>query len=60
MMREMRTMIHAKRRGLKASGLLGAAAGALLLSGCVSIGAKPPQRLLTLDATHKVLSLIHI
>ncbi len=54
MMREMRTMIHAKHRGLKASGLSGAVVAALLLSGCVSIGGKPPQRLLTLDAAHKV------
>lgn len=49
--REMRTMIHAKSRPGSAFAAL---AAALLLSGCVSFGAKPPARLLTLDAAHKV------
>lgn len=33
---------------------LAALAAALLLSGCVSFGGDPPDRLLTLDAAHKV------
>lgn len=48
-MREMRTMFHVKHQ----SALTALAAG-LLLSGCVSIGAKPPAQLLTLDAVQKV------
>lgn len=42
-------MVHAK-----CSGALAALTAAALLSGCVSIGSKPPQQLLTLDAVHKV------
>ncbi len=49
MMRKMRTMFHVKHH----SGLA-AVAAAMLLSGCVSIGAKPPEQLLTLDAAQKV------
>jgi cholesterol transport system auxiliary component len=48
-MREMRTMFHVKHQ----SAMTALAAG-LLLSGCVSIGAKPPAQLLTLDAAQKV------
>ncbi|BBD99404.1 ABC transporter [Sphingobium amiense] len=39
---------------MKQASALGALAAALLVSGCVSIGPKPPQRLLTLDAARKV------
>lgn len=49
MMREMRTMFHAKPKGA-----LAALTAAVLLSGCVSIGGKVPERLLTLDAVQKV------
>ncbi|NWK98446.1 ABC transporter [Sphingobium lactosutens] len=42
-------MIHAKPRSAMV-----ALAAAVLLSGCVSIGAKPPVQLLTLDAAQKV------
>lgn len=49
MMRKMRTMFHVKHQSAFA-----AVAAAMLLSGCVSIGAKPPEQLLTLDATQKV------
>jgi cholesterol transport system auxiliary component len=45
----MRTMIHVKQPGA-----LTALTAALLLSGCVSFGPKPPQQLLTLDAAQKV------
>lgn len=38
----------------KLAGAPVALAAATMLAGCVSIGAKPPQQLLTLDATHKV------
>lgn len=47
----MRRMFHAKPQGVTA-----ALAAALLLSGCVSFGGKPPERLLALDAAHKVPS----
>ena len=47
----MRRMFHAKPQGVTA-----ALAAALLLSGCVSFGGKPPERLLSLDAAHKVPS----
>lgn len=49
MMREMRTMFPMKTRGA-----MSALLAATLLSGCVSIGAKPPMQLLTLDAAQKV------
>ena len=49
MMRKMRTMFHVKHQ----SAMMALAAG-LLLSGCVSFGAKPPAQLLTLDAAQKV------
>ncbi len=42
-------MFHAKP-----TGAIVALTAAVLLSGCVSFGAKPPERLLTLDAAHKV------
>lgn len=42
-------MLHVKQ-----TGALAALAAAVLLSGCVSIGAKPPAQLLTLDAAQKV------
>ncbi|MFD2429999.1 ABC-type transport auxiliary lipoprotein family protein [Sphingobium scionense] len=42
-------MIHKKLGGASL-----ALAAAIALSGCVSIGSKPPQQLLTLDAAHKV------
>ncbi|MDO7835825.1 ABC-type transport auxiliary lipoprotein family protein [Sphingobium sp. HBC34] len=42
-------MLHVKQQGA-----LAALAAAALLSGCVSIGAKPPAQLLTLDAVQKV------
>lgn len=48
-MKEKRTMIHAKPLGAMA-----ALTAAVLLSGCVSFGAKPPEQLLTLDAAQKV------
>lgn len=51
MKKEKRMMIQAKT-----GGALAAVTAALLLGGCVSIGAKPPQRLLTLDAAQKVPS----
>ena len=38
----------------KLGGASQALAAAIALSGCVSIGSKPPQQLLTLDAAHKV------
>ena len=43
-------MFHMKQAG----GVALLSAAALLLSGCVSIGGKPPEQLLTLDAAHKV------
>ena len=39
---------------MKQASALGAVAAAMLLSGCVSFGSKPPERLLTLDAARKV------
>lgn len=42
-------MFHKKQAGVPI-----ALAAAMLLAGCVSIGGKPPQQLLTLDAVHKV------
>lgn len=42
-------MFHVKQQGA-----LAALAAAVLLSGCVSFGAKPPAQLLTLDAAQKV------
>ena len=42
-------MVHKKLGGASL-----ALAAAIALSGCVSIGSKPPQQLLTLDAAHKV------
>ncbi|ETI63153.1 ABC transporter [Sphingobium sp. C100] len=42
-------MFHAKPQGVPM-----ALAAAFLLSGCVSFGAKPPERLLSLDAAQKV------
>ena len=44
-------MFHAKPHGVTA-----VLAAAFLLSGCVSFGGKPPERLLALDAAHKVPS----
>ena len=44
-------MFHAKPHGVTA-----VLAAAFLLSGCVSFGGKPPERLLSLDAAHKVPS----
>ncbi|MFZ2997882.1 ABC-type transport auxiliary lipoprotein family protein [Sphingobium sp.] len=44
-------MRHAKS---KSTGSILAISAALLLSGCVSFGAKPPAQLLTLDAVQKV------
>lgn len=41
---------------MKQASALGALVAALMLAGCVSIGPKPPQRLLTLDAARKVPS----
>lgn len=49
MRKEKRTMIHAK-----SGGVLTALAAAMLLTGCVSFGPKPPAQLLTLDAARKV------
>jgi cholesterol transport system auxiliary component len=53
-MRKMRTMFHVKHPGAKHTGALAALTAAVLLSGCVSFGAKPPTQLLTLDAAQKV------
>ena len=50
-MRKMPTMRHAKPQS---TGPALAVAAFLMLSGCVSFGAKPPAQLLTLDATQKV------
>jgi cholesterol transport system auxiliary component len=50
-MREMPTMSHAKP---KFAGSILVIAAAMLTSGCVSFGAKPPAQLLTLDAAQKV------
>lgn len=51
----MRIMFHGKIHGA-APALTATLAAALMLSGCVSFGAKPPERLLTLDAARKVPS----
>ncbi len=56
MMRKMPTMFHVKHPGPNRTGVLAALTAAVLLSGCVSFGAKPPSQLLTLDATQKVPS----
>ncbi|WP_230461213.1 ABC-type transport auxiliary lipoprotein family protein [Sphingobium sp. CAP-1] len=47
-------MFHVKHSGLKQRGAFAALTAALLLSGCVSFGGKPPAQLLTLDAAQKV------
>jgi len=49
LMRKTRTMFHVKHQSAFA-----ALTAAMLLSGCVSFGPKPPAQLLTLDATQKV------
>ncbi|MEC3912866.1 ABC-type transport auxiliary lipoprotein family protein [Sphingobium sp. CR2-8] len=49
-------MFHVKHPGAKPLGTLAALTAAVLLSGCVSFGAKPPSQLLTLDAAQKVQS----
>lgn len=56
MMRKMRTMFHVKHPGVNRKGALAALTAAVLLSGCVSFGTKPPAQLLTLDAAQKVPS----
>lgn len=47
-------MFHVKQAGVRQQTVMAALAAAVLLSGCVSIGAKPPAKLLTLDAARKV------